>query len=58
MVQGVPDEYPFASTYEGGKGAFVADVPQSEQNIQGGVLAQFYRIYGIQDGDQFKVTAQ
>ncbi len=55
---GSPDEYPFASTYEGGKGAFVADVPQSEQNIQGGVLAQFYRIYGIQDGDQFKVTAQ
>jgi len=26
--QGSPDEYPFASTYEGGAGAFVSGVPK------------------------------
>ena len=30
------DEYPFASTYQGGEGAFVQIVPNKEQYIQGG----------------------
>ena len=38
---GSPDEYPFASTAEGGVGAQVADVPLIEQLRQGGVLSRF-----------------
>ena len=38
-----PDEYPFASTYEGGAGAYVSSVPIQEQRIQGGSLGTFYR---------------
>jgi RHS repeat-associated protein len=36
------DEYPYASTFEGGKGAVVADVPAREQRIQGGELSALY----------------
>ena len=35
---GSPDEYPFASTYEGGAGARAAGVPLNEQHIQGAVI--------------------
>lgn len=51
-----PDEYPFASTLEGGAGAHVESVPLSKQNIQGGTLASFYQQYGIGPGGQFQVT--
>ena len=37
------DEYPFASTVEGGQGAVVAEVPLKENLIQGGMLSVFYR---------------
>ena len=47
------DEYPFASTFEGGVGASTALVPPREQSIQGGVLRQFYK--GFQTGQQFLV---
>ena len=36
------DEYPFASTYEGGLGSTVAKVPWLSNLIQGGVLSGFY----------------
>ena len=36
--EGSPDEYPFASTYEGGSEAFVSGVPIEEQRIQGGIF--------------------
>jgi Deoxyribonuclease NucA/NucB len=36
------DEYPFASTYEGGLFATVSFVPLAEQFSQGGTLASFY----------------
>ncbi len=49
------DEYPFASTYEGGRGASVRGVPVSEQFIQGGVISAFYNLNGIPDGGQFRV---
>jgi Deoxyribonuclease NucA/NucB len=52
---GSPDEYPFASTYQGGAGARVEGVPLSEQRIQGGVLSRFYAKYGISEGDAFRV---
>ena len=56
--EGSPDEYPFASTMEGGTGAQVQGVPLSEQRIQGGVLSQFYQQNEIGQGDQFQVTVE
>jgi hypothetical protein len=53
---GSPDEYPFASTAQGGAGAWVSGVPLPEQRIQGGVMASFYAKYGIGDGDMFRVV--
>ena len=50
-----PDEYPFASTKEGGEGASVKGVPLKEQRVQGGVLSAFYRKHKIKDGDKFKI---
>jgi RHS repeat-associated protein len=37
------DEYPFASTYQGGLGASVMGVPDWEQSMQGNILMNFYR---------------
>ena len=37
-----PDEYPFASTFEGGADASVKAVPLSEQIKQGNHLSAFY----------------
>jgi len=48
------DEYPFASTVEGGAGANVRAVPVAEQNYQGGVLSGAYRHIAV--GDQFDVV--
>ena len=56
--QGSPDEYPFESTYEGGKGAFVRGVPLQEQRIQGGVVSSFYQRNNIVDGSQFRVSVK
>lgn len=50
------DEYPFASTVEGGAGATVRPVPVSEQNYQGGKLSSFYRQHNIKPGDQINVA--
>ena len=55
---GSPDEYPFASTMEGGSGAFVKGVPLSEQRIQGGALSTFYRVNDIGHGDKFRVIVR
>ena len=49
------DEYPFASTYEGGTGAVIAAVPIKENNSQGGQLSAFYGKNDIQDGGCFEV---
>jgi Deoxyribonuclease NucA/NucB len=49
------DEYPFASTLEGGLGATVAAVKPTENSSQGGTLGSFYTSKGIKDGDRFKV---
>jgi hypothetical protein len=56
--EGSPDEYPFASTAEGGEGAQVRGVPIEEQRIQGAVLKNFYTKYGIHDGDIFRVVVK
>jgi Deoxyribonuclease NucA/NucB len=53
------DEYPFASTAEGGPGkASIAGVPLREQRIQGGDLAGFYRRHRVGNGDRFVVVVQ
>jgi hypothetical protein len=52
---GSPDEYPFASTTQGGAGARVSGVPLIEQKIQGGILSRFYQDFGIGQGDSFQV---
>lgn len=41
------DEYPFASTYEGGLAATVRFVPLHEQLSQGGTLSSFYALCSI-----------
>ncbi|WP_320052036.1 DUF6443 domain-containing protein [uncultured Acetobacteroides sp.] len=48
------DEFPYASTKEGGYGAFVNCVRVEEQRIQGGALSSFYR--GMKAGDIFHVV--
>jgi hypothetical protein len=49
------DEYPFASTAQGGAGSSIRAVPVKEQNIQGGILSSFYRVNSIKNGSRFKV---
>ncbi|MDQ3576624.1 MAG: NucA/NucB deoxyribonuclease domain-containing protein [Actinomycetota bacterium] len=50
------DEYEFASSVQGGKGARTEEVPAREQACQGGTLSTSYRYQGINDGDDFLVV--
>lgn len=50
------EEYPHASSAEGGAGATVSNVPSGENPRQGGLLSSFFRKYGIEDGDQYRVV--
>ena len=50
------DEYPFASTDEGGPESWVGHIPASQNSSQGGLITQFYGNNNIQLGDQFKVV--
>jgi hypothetical protein len=51
------DEYPFASTYEGGSRTVIAEVDGWEQRRQGGILNVFYRrAFGYAGGPQAKYT--
>ena len=50
------DEYPFASTLQGGGGAQAMIVPAFENNAQGGVLSGFYQTNQIGNGTAFNVT--
>ena len=49
------DEYPYASTKEGGAGATVGSVPREEQSIQGGQLGGLILAKKMETGDQFFV---
>lgn len=49
------DEYPFASTFEGGRGATVRRVPAWENRIQGIMLNKFYRRFNLRRGSKFIV---
>src|SRR5262245_22494595 len=52
------DEFPFASTTQGGKGASVAAIPRSEQNAQGGKMSSFYQNSGVKNGQSFTVVVK
>jgi len=49
------DEFPFASTKQGGAGASVAPIDTQEQCAQGGKMSAFYQKHNIKDGDSFIV---
>jgi hypothetical protein len=62
-LQGVPiipglarDEYPFASSLEGGQGAWVGYIPESQNNAQGGLISRFLIQNNIQAGSQYRVV--
>jgi hypothetical protein len=49
------DEYPFASSVQGGFGAQVRAVPRLENSIQGGIIAACYILEGITVGTTYLV---
>ncbi|MEV6816911.1 NucA/NucB deoxyribonuclease domain-containing protein, partial [Micromonospora sp. NPDC051296] len=49
------DEYPFASSMQGGLGSRVAGVPRLENNIQGGVIGAFYAKHRLKHGEPYLV---
>ncbi|RYZ71970.1 MAG: hypothetical protein EOP09_03895, partial [Proteobacteria bacterium] len=50
------DEYPFASSMEGGARSWVGHIPVSQQNAQGAILKNFFRKNNIKPGDQYRVV--
>lgn len=60
LGKGIPrashDEYPFASTREGGAGAWVGPVPVAEHSQQGKILRDFYQSFGYVAGTRFRVV--
>lgn len=50
------DEYPFASTRQGGTGARAEEVPPRENRCQGGTLSRGYDLAGIGEGDDYLVV--
>ncbi|KJK46340.1 hypothetical protein UK23_23775 [Lentzea aerocolonigenes] len=50
------DEYPHASSQEGGANASTAGVPAGEQRIQGGIVNATYSTNNLQPGDEFLVV--
>lgn len=62
-LEGVPkisgltrDEYPFASSMEGGKGAWVGHIPGSQQNAQGALIKNLTKANKITPGMKYKVV--
>lgn len=49
------DEYPFASSMEGGEGSWVGHVPASQQSSQGGILMNFFSKNKLKPGDKYRV---
>lgn len=50
------DEYPFASTKEGGKGASVKSVPEADNMGCGSAVMHQCRKQGVKPGDQYRVV--
>jgi RHS repeat-associated protein len=62
-LKGVPsiagltrDEYPFASSLEGGAGSWVGHIPASENSAGGGILSRVIRLYSMKPGDRYRVV--
>jgi RHS repeat-associated protein len=53
---GTCDEYPFATTLQGGAGASTREVPKFENDSQGGTLSQCYSRENIGNGDSYAVV--
>jgi hypothetical protein len=49
------DEYPFASSMEGGAGSWVGHVPAWQNNAQGAILKNFFNRYNIKQGTKYRV---
>ncbi|HEY0711510.1 MAG TPA: PAAR-like domain-containing protein [Polyangia bacterium] len=49
------DEFPFASSKEGGAGAAATPIDENEQNKQGGKLSGFYKKNKINNNSKYKV---
>jgi RHS repeat-associated protein len=49
------DEYPFASTLEGGASSWIGHIPEWQNRAQGGILKHFYESYGLEYGNRFRV---
>lgn len=56
LHSGQRDEYPFASTRQGGTGARTEEVPGRENSCQGGTLSRGYDLAGIGEGDDYLVV--
>lgn len=50
------DEYPYASSQEGGAGSVTRCVPSTENSRQGGTLSSFYTNNGVIDRDAYNVA--
>jgi len=50
------DEFPFASSMEGGAGSWVGHIPAAQQSAQGGLITSFTRSNGILPGMQYRVV--
>jgi hypothetical protein len=62
-LEGVPnisglsrDEYPFASSMEGGQGAWVGHIPAAQQNAQGGLISRFLIQNNLSTGSKYRVV--
>jgi RHS repeat-associated protein len=52
------DEYPFASSLQGGGGSWVGHIPASQQNAQGALIKNFIKQNNIQPGSQYRVIVE
>jgi hypothetical protein len=49
------EEFPFASTEQGGAGAYLTQVSIDEQRVQGQLLSTFYRQNAVGYGDPYAI---
>ncbi|KAL2793183.1 hypothetical protein BJX66DRAFT_339089 [Aspergillus keveii] len=54
------DEFPFASSVEGGYDAFLRCIPSNENKVQGGLIGGFYRQNSLKPNgqDKYKIAVQ
>jgi len=50
------DEYPFASSLQGGAGSWVGHIPVPQQNAQGALIKNFINANNITPGSQYRVV--